>query len=129
MSGLPRLLARVSLSAIFVSSGIDLMQNPEGRTQRAADALPGMPAVPAIGQIHGAAMAVAGTTFAFGILPVASAAVLAVALVPNTYVGHPFWKEDDPKARKGQLIHFLKNLGLFGGLVLGMLEAKARKHR
>ncbi|MBV9101571.1 MAG: DoxX family membrane protein [Candidatus Dormibacteraeota bacterium] len=129
MAGLLRLTARWSLAAIFVTSGIDLIQDPEARTRRAAEALPGMPPIPAIGQVHGAAMAVAGTTFGLGILPVASAAVLAASLVPNTYVGHPFWKEDDPKARKGQRIHFLKNLGLFGGLVFEVLETKARKHR
>lgn len=124
-----RLAARVSLAAIFISSGIDLIQDPEGRTRRAADALPGMPPLAMIGQAHGAVMALAGTTFALGILPVASAAVLAASLVPNTYVGHPFWKEDDPQARKGQRVHFLKNLGLFGGLLFEAMEARARKHR
>ena len=127
MSRLLRLVARASLSPIFITSGVDLMQNPEGRTKRAADALPGMPELPIIGRIHGAAMLTAGTTMALGILPALSAGVLAASLIPNTYVGHPFWKEEDPAARRGQQIQFLKNVGLFGGLIALILEEQARK--
>jgi hypothetical protein len=39
-------------------------------------------------------------------------------LVPTTLVGHPFWQETDPSTRRGQQTHLLKNLGLFGGLLL-----------
>jgi uncharacterized membrane protein YphA (DoxX/SURF4 family) len=126
MSLLLRVVSRVSLAAIFIDSGIDLLQHPEGRTKRAADALPGMPELPIIGQIHGGTMLVAGTTLALGILTGPSAFVLALTLLPNTYVGHPFWKEEDPQARKGQRIHFLKNVGLFGGLLAVLVEERVR---
>jgi len=129
MSRLLRLVARATLSAIFISSGVDLIQNPEGRTKRAADALPGVPELPMIGRIHGATMLTAGTTMALGILPRLSAGVLAASLVPNTYVGHPFWKEEDPGARRGQQVQFLKNLGLFGGLIALILEEQKRGTR
>jgi putative oxidoreductase len=129
MSRLLRLVARATLSAIFISSGVDLIQNPEGRTKRAADALPGVPELPMIGRIHGATMLTAGTTMALGILPRLSAGVLAASLVPNTYVGHPFWKEEDAGARRGQQVQFLKNLGLFGGLIALILEEQKRGTR
>jgi uncharacterized membrane protein YphA (DoxX/SURF4 family) len=126
MSLLLRVVSRVSLAAIFIDSGIDLLQHPEGRTKRAAEALPGMPELPIIGQIHGGTMLVAGTTLGLGILTGPSAFVLALTLLPNTYVGHPFWKEEDPQARKGQRIHFLKNVGLFGGLLAVLVEERVR---
>ena len=129
MSRLLRLVARATLSAIFISSGVDLIQNPEGRTKRAADALPGLPELPVIGRVYGATMATAGTTMALGILPALSAGVLAASLIPNTYVGHPFWKEEDPGARRGQRIQFLKNVGLFGGLIALILEERGRGTR
>ena len=129
MSRLLRLVARATLSAIFISSGVDLIQNPEGRAKRAADALPGLPELPMIGRIHGATMLAAGTTMAVGILPSLSAGVLAASLIPNTYVGHPFWKEEDPGARRLQQIQFLKNVGLFGGLVALILEQHGRGTR
>ena len=72
-------------------------------------------------------MLTAGTTLALGILPAASAGVLALTLLPNTYVGHPFWKEEEPGARRGQKIHFLKNVGLLGGLLAVILEELSRK--
>ncbi len=112
-----RIVSRLCLSSIFINSGIDLIQNPAGRAKRAAEELPGLPEMPLIGQVHGATMLLFGTTMALGILPSASAGVLALTLIPNTYVGHQFWKQEDPAARKGQTIHFLKNVGLFGGLL------------
>ena len=36
---------------------------------------------------------------------------------PDTFIGHPFWKAEKPEDRRPQLIHFLKNAGLFGGLL------------
>jgi putative oxidoreductase len=129
MSRLLRLVARATLSAIFISSGVDLIQNPVGRTKRAADALPGLPELPMIGQIHGATMLAAGASMAVGILPSLSAGVLAASLIPNTYVGHPFWKEEDPGARRLQQIQFLKNVGLFGGLIALILEQHGRGTR
>ena len=46
-----------------------------------------------------------------------SARILALTLIPNTIVGHPFWKQEKPEDRRAQLVHFLKNVGLFGGLL------------
>jgi uncharacterized membrane protein YphA (DoxX/SURF4 family) len=57
------------------------------------------------------------STLALGILPKTSARLLALTLIPNTFVGHPFWKAQKPEDRRSQLVHFLKNAGLFGGLL------------
>jgi putative oxidoreductase len=42
--------------------------------------------------------------------------------VPTTLAGHRFWEEDDPARRHQQQIHFFKNLGLLGGLVLAAAD-------
>jgi uncharacterized membrane protein YphA (DoxX/SURF4 family) len=39
-------------------------------------------------------------------------------LVPTTLAGHRFWAEEDPQAKSMQRIQFLKNLAMFGGLLL-----------
>jgi putative oxidoreductase len=44
--------------------------------------------------------------------------VLAGSLIPTTMAGHPFWKEQDPQQRRNQKIHFFKNVGLFGAMIL-----------
>lgn len=51
------------------------------------------------------------------ILPRAAAAGLAASLIPTTLLGHPFWEETDPGARESRQIHFVKNIGILGGLL------------
>jgi uncharacterized membrane protein YphA (DoxX/SURF4 family) len=67
--------------------------------------------------VQGAIMIGAGSTLALGILPKTSARLLALTLIPSTIIGHPFWKSEKPEDRRPQIIQFLKNAGLFGGLL------------
>ena len=117
MRTLIRTAGRLCLSAIFVYSGYGMINNSERYAKRAAAALPMLPDDPMIAKVQGATMMVAGSTLALGILPKMSARVLALTMIPNTLVGHPFWKSESPEDRRSQLVHFLKNAGLFGGLL------------
>ena len=56
-----------------------------------------LPEDPKIAKAHGAAMMGAGSTLALGILPKMSARILALTLIPNTFIGHPFWKAKSPR--------------------------------
>lgn len=127
MAGLLRTLGRICLASIFVSAGIDQARNPAGRAKKAAQEIPDLPEPELTARALGATMAMAGTTLALGVMPGRSAAVLALTLIPTTYVGHPFWKEEDPPARRGQITHFLKNLGMFGGLLVVTAEELNRR--
>ena len=44
--------------------------------------------------------------------------MLVASVIPTTYAGHRFWEEVDDETRAQQHVHFLKNLGLLGGLIL-----------
>ena len=55
-----------------------------------------------------------------------AALVLAGTLIPTTAAGHAFWNNDDPAARNNNQIHFLKNLGLLGGLLLAAADTEGR---
>ena len=46
------------------------------------------------------------------------AALLLVFLVLATYYFHDFWTVSDSQARQDQMIHFMKNLGLMGAMLL-----------
>ena len=127
MARLFRALARLCLGAIFVMSGIDQARNPAGRARKAAEELPSLPEPELVATVQGATMAVFGATLGVGLIPGISAAALAATLIPVTYVGHPFWKEEDPAARTSQRIHFLKNLSMFGGLLF--VAADQTDHR
>ena len=52
--------------------------------------------------------------------------MLAGSLIPTTIAGHPFWPVDSPAERRNQEIHFLKNLGLLGGLLLAAADTEGR---
>jgi putative oxidoreductase len=117
MRTLIRTAGRLCISGIFVYSGYGMINHSERYAKLAAAALPMLPEDPRIARAQGATMMVAGSTLALGILPKMSARVLALTMIPNTLVGHPFWKSEKPEDRRSQLVHFLKNAGLFGGLL------------
>jgi uncharacterized membrane protein YphA (DoxX/SURF4 family) len=136
---LVRRIARPLLASSFIVGGIDTLRNPESR-------VPG--ARPVVDQIAGAAdkqlpvqvprdveqwvkidaavKVAAGSLFALGRLPRLSAVALSASVVPTTLAGHRFWEHDDPKERFGQLSHFLKNLGLLGGLLLAAVDTEGK---
>ncbi|WP_216211949.1 DoxX family protein [Amycolatopsis aidingensis] len=122
-----RRLARPLLAAIFISGGINALRDAQGHAKAAEPLLNrtiGTETVDAVTLVRAdAAVKVgAGTALALGRLPRLSAVLLLGSLVPTTAAGHPFWESEDPGERQQQLIHFLKNAGLAGGLLLAMAD-------
>jgi uncharacterized membrane protein YphA (DoxX/SURF4 family) len=50
-----------------------------------------------------------------------------LSMAPMTFVGHPFWKEKDKQVKQQQQMHFLKNAGIFGGLLLSASDTGGRE--
>ena len=67
-----------------------------------------------------------GSLFALGKFPRLAALLLSGSIVPTTLAGHRFWEHTDPKERFGQLSHFLKNLGLLGGLLIAAVDTEGK---
>jgi putative oxidoreductase len=123
-------LARPMLAAIFVAMGVDHLRNPkpviemsrtkiESTVARLGDSVPeGVPTDPeTLVRIDAIVKTVAGAGLALGRFPRLSALLLVADIVPTTFVGHAFWTIEDPGQRAMQRTHFLKNLGLIGGLL------------
>ncbi|MEY9912093.1 putative oxidoreductase [Catenulispora sp. MAP12-49] len=128
--------AHPMLAAMFVAAGYGTLMDPErvaAKAEPVVDAVsrrvPGVPrdAVTAV-RLNSAVQIVAGTLLSLGLMPRMSSAALAGTLVPTTAAGHPFWKIEDPQDRARQRIQFLKNLAMFGGLLLAATEPR-RHHR
>ena len=126
-----RRLARPLLAASFVSGGVDTLRNPGPRVEtaetvapRVAEPLP-LPkeADPPV-KINAAVQVVGGLLLAIGRLRRLAAVALAASLVPTTVAGHRFWEEEDEAGRAQQQIHFLKNAGLLGGLILAAVDTE-----
>lgn len=114
------------LASIFIVQGADTLMRPERVVPAAepvvrpiADRVPAVPdRVEQAVRINGAIQLVAGSMLALGRWPRLSALAIAATLVPTTYAGHRFWESDDKQERAQQRIHFLKNLTIFGGLLI-----------
>ena len=136
---LVRFIARPMLASIFVVQGFNKLRNPDSVAARAKPVVDRLtptlekfaPQVPtdarALVRISGAVDLGAGVMLATGTFPRTASLVLATSLLPSTAVGHPFWQSDgDPAERANQRVHFLKNIGLGGGLLVASVDTEGR---
>ena len=132
-----RTAARAMLASIFVVSGARILLAPDSKVdaaRRVTDRVgplidrldTRLPSdARSLVQIKAASDVIAGLLLASGRLTRPAAAVLAVNLVPTTLAGHPFWSHPHPERAQHQT-HFLKNLGLLGGLLLAAADTEGR---
>lgn len=120
-----RTLARPLLASMFIAGGADALRKPGPRVQAVEGA--GLSSPEQLVRANGAVHLVGGLALATGRFPRIAALALAGSLVPTTYVGHAFWSESETAAKKQQQIHFLKNLGLLGGLLLAAADTGGRE--
>ncbi len=120
-----RRVARPMIAAMFIDGGLDALRHPSRKVAKAGPVihkiaaplhLPDDPEL--LIRANGAAMVGAGSLLAMGRFTRLSGLVLAGTLVPTTAAGHRFWEESDPVQKRNQRVHFLKNLGLLGGVLL-----------
>ena len=115
-----RSLSHFLLSCVFISGGWGALSQPAGRPSKVAAA--GIPQPERAVKLNGALMVIAGLLLGLDIAPKGAATVLLGSMIPTTIVGHAFWKEEAGPPRQNHLTHFLKNLGLIGGLLLVLTE-------
>lgn len=120
-----RAVARPLLASMFVSGGIDSLRHPGPRVEVVRGA--GLSSPEKLVRANAGVDILAGLALARGRMPRLSALLLAGSIVPTTYVGHPFWSEKDKAVRKQQQLHFFKNLGLLGGLLMTVADTGGRE--
>lgn len=140
---LVRLFARPMLAAIFVIHGARTVKDPDPLvpvakpvTDRAVPALKKAAPEPIAARIpesprtlvrlNGAVQLAGGVALITGKYRRAGALALAGTMVPTTLAGHAFWEQQDPEQRGEQQIHFLKNLGLLGGLLITAVDTEGK---
>jgi uncharacterized membrane protein YphA (DoxX/SURF4 family) len=138
-----RVVARPLLSAMFITSGVKALRNPEPLVpgaQPVADRM--VPLVKKVAppqisdripettknlvRLNGALHVAGGLALATGNGRRLGAAMLAATLVPTTLAEHRFWEVKDKAERSDQLAHFVKNLGLLGGLMLAAVDTEGK---
>ena len=130
------------LAALFIQGGISALRAPEAHAQAAKPVLDAMaPAVDKATEVapvdqrpddelliklDAGVKIVAGTMLAFGKFPRLAATALAATLVPTTLAAHRFWEETDPARKQEQQIHFMKNVSMFGGLLIAAADTHGK---
>jgi uncharacterized membrane protein YphA (DoxX/SURF4 family) len=131
-----RTVARALLSAVFIRGGLSAYNNPDRLVDGAKPVTDRLaPALEAVGlptdtrtlvRINGAVQVAGGVLLATNTFARPAALALAGSLVPTTLAGHDFWSRENPTERVGHQIHFLKNVGLLGGLLLAAVDTEAK---
>jgi uncharacterized membrane protein YphA (DoxX/SURF4 family) len=137
-----RRVARPMLAALFIQGGINALRAPEAHVEAARPVLDAVaPAVDKatevapvdhrpddvlLVKIDAGVKIAAGTMLALGKWPRLAATALAATLVPTTLAGHRFWEETDPQRKQEQQIHFFKNVGLLGGLLIAAADTEGK---
>jgi putative oxidoreductase len=121
------LVARVLLSLIFVVSAVDHLRHWQGTAKNMAaeglgfEGIFGSAAPAVVHMLLTLAVAfllLGGLSVMLGLRARWGAVVLLAFLVPATLVFHDFWTHSPGTTEyTNQLHHFLKNLGLMGGLL------------
>jgi putative oxidoreductase len=132
-----RSAARAMLASIFVVSGVRILIDPDSRAEAAKRVTDRVgPLIEKVDtrlpsdtrtlvRIKAGSDVAAGLLLASGRLSRPAAALLAAGLIPTTFAGHPFWTL--PKAERTHAqTHFLKNLGLLGGLLLAAADTQGK---
>ncbi|MDP9100839.1 MAG: DoxX family protein [Actinomycetota bacterium] len=120
-----RRVARPLLAATFIAGGAGALVKPAPQVERVRAA--GLTQPERLVRANAALMVVSGMALATGRFPRLAALALSASLVPTTAVGHPFWAEKDPDARRLQQSHVMKNLGLLGGLLMAVADTGGRE--
>lgn len=125
------------LASIFVVSGVRILLQPDSKvdaarrvTDRVGPLIEKLDTrlptdARSLVRAKAATDVVAGLLLASGRLTRPAAAVLAANLVPTTVAGHPFWSAPQDERAHHQT-HFLKNLGLLGGLLLAAADTQGK---
>ncbi|MDP1805763.1 MAG: DoxX family protein, partial [Acidimicrobiales bacterium] len=137
-----RRIARPMLAALFIQGGISALKAPQGHVQAAKPVLDAVsPAVDKVVEIapidqrpddemlvriDAGVKIVAGSMLAFGKFPRLASTALAASLIPTTLAGHRFWEETDEAKKAEQQIHFFKNVGLLGGLLIAAADTHGK---
>jgi putative oxidoreductase len=124
------LIGRILIAAIFLTSGLAKITDL-GTTVGYMQAK-GIPAAEVLAVLAAVIEVGAGVALLIGLWTRWSAATLALYLIPVTIIFHPFWAYTGMEQRT-QMINFLKNLAIMGGLAYvatygaGLLGIDARR--
>jgi putative oxidoreductase len=107
------LLGRLLIAAIFLMSGIAKLTDIPGTVAHMTSM--GIPYADRLAVVAGIAEVLGGISIAVGLLTRIGAFGLILFMIPTTVIFHAFWSYHGEE-RLPQMVNFMKNLGIIGGL-------------
>ena len=132
IEGLFTLLGRILLVAIFLGAAVNKIQNPQDtqekmRSVKIDQLYPqNEQTVPALMWAAVGCLVVGGISVLFGYKARFGAFLLLVFLGAATYFFHPFWNFKGTPEYEAQMINFLKNCAIGGGLFIVLARGAGR---
>ena len=109
------LAGRLLIAAIFIISGFNKLGNFSGTAAFMSGA--GLPAAEMLLVLTLLIEIGGGLMILFGLYTQSTALLIFFFMIPVTAVFHKPWEVIDPAQAQQQMIHFLKNLAIMGGLL------------
>lgn len=110
------IIGRVLFALLFINSGIAHLTKLEAMTGYAK--YKKIPAAKAGVIVSGLMILVGGLYIALGIYADLGALLIALFLIPTSFLMHAFWKETDATAKQNETVGFFKNLSMAGAALI-----------
>ena len=110
------LIGRILFSLAFIMLGFGHLFNYQAMSQYAASV--GVPAPTVAVIVSGIMIVLGGLSVALGYRAKIGVLLLAIFLIPVTFMMHAFWGLEDPMQSQLQMVMFLKNLSMLGGALI-----------
>jgi putative oxidoreductase len=109
-------VGRILLSLIFIASGASKIMDWQQPVQMMTDK--GLPAVNVLLSVAVALEIIGGVSVVLGLYARVGALALLAFLIPVSVIMHNFWTLEDGPERMGEMISFMKNVSIMGGLTV-----------
>jgi putative oxidoreductase len=117
------LIGRMLIASIFLVSGIAKLTDTSGTVTHMAAM--GIPYPDTLALVAGAAEVLGAIAIATGFLTRIASVGLILFMIPTTLIFHAFWNHVDQE-RMPQMVNFMKNLAILGGLAVLMAQGAGR---
>lgn len=113
------LIGRILIGLFFLMAGFNHFARI--KMMAAYAKMKGVPA-PAVGVVgSGILLVLGGASMLLGFHPTIGVILLAIFLLPTSFMMHNFWAIQDPQAKLTEMIMFQKNLAILGLLLMTLL--------
>ncbi len=110
------LVGRIIFGGFFIFNGINHFQRLTMMSNYAKSK--GVPLPSLAVALTGILLVLGGLSILLGAFPIVGIILLALFLIPTSFMMHNFWTITDPQMKMGEMINFMKNMALLGALFM-----------